>query len=134
MRTGYFKVHITEKVFQPLNISQHNVILIRITGHQTTRNTSNHLLNRHACRHQRHTGSACGCHRGGTVGLKSLGHGTDCIWEFLLGRKYRYQSSLCQRAMPNFTPSRPSAGLCLPYGIRREIIMMHITLIDLILI
>ncbi len=87
--TRYLKVHIAKEIFQTLNIREQYEIIIRIACHKTAGNTRYHLFNRHTCRHQRHTGSTGGSHGGRTVGFKSLGYGTNCIREFLLGRKYR---------------------------------------------
>ncbi len=134
MRTCHLKVHVAEKVFQPLDVCQHEVIIIRIPGHQAAGNSGNHLLNRYARSHQRHTRCTCGCHGCRAVGLKCLRYGADCIGKFLLGRKHRQQRALCQGSVPYLTPSRAPAGLCLSHRIRREVIMVHITFIYFILI
>ena len=60
---------------------------------------------------------------------KVLRYGTDRVRELLLGGKYRHQSLLRQRTVTDLTASRTSGRFCLAYGVGREIIMVHITLV-----
>ena len=88
-RTGHLEVHVAKEIFQPLDIGQQYKIIVRIACHQTAGNTRHHLFNRHARRHQGHTGRAGGSHGSGTVGLKGFRYGTDRVRELLLGGEYR---------------------------------------------
>ena len=130
MSTGNLKVHVTEEIFEALDIGKYKIIIIGITGNKTTGNTCNHILQRNTCCHQGHAGSTGRCHRGRTVGLKGLRNGTNCIRELFLGRKYRKQCTLSKSTMTNFTTSRSTARLGLTYRVGREIILMDITLLS----
>lgn len=44
MGTGYFKVHISEEIFQPLNIRKNDIIIIGFSRHETAGNAGNLLL------------------------------------------------------------------------------------------
>ncbi len=44
MGTCYLEVHISEEVFQALDIGQDDVIIIGVAGNQTAGDTSNRLL------------------------------------------------------------------------------------------
>ena len=134
MCTRHFKVHIAEKVFQSLNVCQQYEIIIRISCYKTTRNTRHHLLDRHTCRHQGHTGRTGGSHRSRAIGLKCLRYRADRIRELILGRQYRNQRSLRQSTMSDLSSARSTADLRLTYRIRREIVMMHISFTCYILI
>ena len=65
--TSHLEVHIAEEVLQPLDIRQHDIIVVRLAGHQTAGNTCNGRLDRHTCRHQRHRGCTDARLGGGTV-------------------------------------------------------------------
>ena len=130
----HFKIHISKEVFQPLNICKQHKIIIRFSGNQTTGNTCHHLFNRYTGSHQRHTGCTSGSHGSGSIRLKSLGNGPDCIRELLLTGKYRNQSSFSQSAMTDLSSSGSAGRFGLAYGIGREIIVMHISLAHFILI
>ena len=134
MSTGYLEVHIAEEIFQTLDIGQNQIIVVGISGHQTAGNTCNRLLDRYAGSHQRHCGRTDTCLRSRTIGFKSLRYSTDRIRELFLCRKYRDQRTLCQRSMSDFTASRSAGRLCLSYGIRRKIVLVHISLRNLKLI
>ena len=54
--TRYLEVHIAEEIFQTLNIGEQYEIVIRISCYKTAGNTRYHLLDRHTCCHQGHTG------------------------------------------------------------------------------
>ena len=134
MGSGHLEVHITEEVFQSLDICEYKIIIICISGNQTAGNTCYLLFNRNTCRHQGQCGCTDRCLGGGSVGFEGFGYGTDCIREFILCRQYRNQGLFRQCSMADFTASRSSGGLCFTYGIGREIIVMHISLIYFIFI
>ena len=50
--TCYLKVHITKEIFKSLNICKNDIIIICITCNKSTRNTSNHSLNRNTSCHK----------------------------------------------------------------------------------
>ena len=130
-RSGDLKVHIAEEIFQTLNIGQHQIILIRLSGNQTARDSGNRLLNRHTGSHQGHTGRTGGSHRCGTVGLHRLGNGTNRIRELFHGRKHRKKGTLCKSTMSDFSSSRSSRSLRLSYGVSREVVLVKIALLGL---
>ncbi len=132
--TGYLEIHIAKEIFQSLDIRQNDVIIIRLTGNQTTGNTCNCRLDRYTCCHQGHAGCTDTCLRSGTIGFKGLRYRTDCIWELFLTWQNRYQCTLSQRSMSDLTASRSSGRFRLTYGVAWEVIMMHISLGNRILI
>ncbi len=124
--TRYLEIHVTEEIFQSLNIRQQYKIIVRLSGHKSAGNACNHFSDRNTCRHQRHTGSTGGRHGSRTVRFKRLGYGTDRIRKFFLRRKHGKKRTLCKRAMTDLAASRSTADLRLPNGVGREIIMVHI--------
>ncbi len=126
--TGYLKVHIAKEVFQALDIGQYDIIVICISGHQTTGNTCYRTGNGHTCCHQGHGRCADRCLRCRTIGFKCLRYSTDCIWEYFLAWQYRQQCTLCQCAMSDLTTTRTTAWFGLTYRVGREVIVMHISL------
>ena len=70
--TAHLKVHVAEEIFQALDISQHKVIIIRVTGYQAAGDTGHHLFNRNAGRHQGQGGRTDACLGCGTVGFHCL--------------------------------------------------------------
>ena len=133
-RTSYLEVHVAEEVFQTLDIGQKYEIIVSLTSYQTAGNTCYHLLDRHTCCHQGHTGCTGRSHGSGTVGLKGLGYTADCIRELFLTRQYRNQSSLSQCTMTDLTTSRSSGRFGLSYRVAREVVMMHVSLAYFMLI
>ena len=121
MGSGHLEVHVSEEVLKSLDIRQHDIIVVRLSRHKAAGNACHLLLNRNARRHQGHGGRTDGRLRGGAVGFKGLGYGTDRVREFILGRKNRHQGLFCQRAVADLTSSRSSGGLGLSNGIGREL-------------
>ena len=52
MSSGYFEVHVSEEIFQTLNICQKNEIIIGLSCNKTTGNTCYHRFNWYTCRHK----------------------------------------------------------------------------------
>ena len=134
MGSANLKVHVSEEVFQSLDIRQNKVIIVCLSGHQSAGNSGHHALDGHACRHQGQRGSTDAGLGSGTVGFHGLGYGTDCVGEFLFAGKYRNKSTLCKGAMADFPASRSSGRLCLTDGEGRKVIMVHIPFAGFILI
>jgi len=83
MCTCNLKVHISEEVFQALDICQNDVIIICSTCYQTTGNTCNRFTDRYTCCHKRHSRCTDTCLRSRTVRFECLRYCTDCVREFL---------------------------------------------------
>ena len=128
MGTGYFKVHVSEEVLKSLDIRKYDIIIICITCYKTTGDTCYHGFDWYTCSHKCHTGCTGRCHGSRTVRLKCLGYRTDCIWEFLLRRKYCNKCFLSKCSVSNLTTSRATGYFCLTYRVCREIILMNISL------
>ena len=126
--TSHLKVHIAKEVFQTLDISQYDVIIIGLTGYQTTGDTGNGTLDGNTGSHQRQGRSTNGSLGSGTVTLHGLRYGTDSIRELFLGRQYRYQSLLSQSTVTDLTTSGTSGGLGLTYRVAGEVVVVHVSL------
>ena len=130
----HLKVHVSEKVFQTLDVGEDQIIIVAVSCHQSYRNTGYRRFDRHTCCHQRQrrcTDASLGC---GTIGFHDLRYGTDRIRELFFCRKHRYQCTFCQRSMSDLSSSRTSARSGLSYGIGRKIIVVHVALARLVLI
>ena len=130
MCTGYLEVHVAEEVLKALNIGKKDEIFIRIAGYQSAGDTCYLLLNRNTGIHQSHAGSTGARHGSRSVGFHGLGYAADCIRELFHGRKHRKQSPLCKSTMTDFTASRSSGNLGFTDRICREIVLMHVSLLD----
>jgi len=128
MCTGYFKVHISEEVFQSLDIGKNKIVIVCISSYKTCGNTGYCSFDRYSGCHKRHTGCAYACLWSRAVWFKCFRYCTDGIWKFGFAWKYREKSSFCQRTMSDLTSSRSSWRFCFTYRIWREIIMVHISL------
>ena len=125
--TSYLKVHVAEEVFETLDIGQYQIIIIGLACYQTAGDTCNRFFDRYTGSHQRHGGCTDTCLRSRTVGLESLGYGTDCVRELLLGRKHRNKGTFCQSSMADLTASRSAGWFRLAYRVGREVVLMHVT-------
>ena len=130
----HLKVHVSEEVFQSLDISEHQIVVIGVSGHQAAGDSCHRFLNRHARSHKGHAGRADRSLGGRAVGLEGLGYRADSVGEFRLGGKHRDQGSLRQGSMSDLPASRTSGGLGLSYGIGGEIVLMHVALAGLIFV
>ena len=61
MCTGYFKVHISEEVFQSLDIGKNKIVIVCISSYKTCGNTGYCSFDRYSGCHKRHTGCAYAC-------------------------------------------------------------------------
>lgn len=125
---GHLEIHITEEIFQSLNICQDKIIVVCISRHKSRRNSCHSRFDRYTRRHQRHTGCTHTGLRRGAVRLKSLRNSADRIGEFFLIRQHRKKRPLCQSAMADLAASRSSGRPRLSYRVGREVIMVHISL------
>ena len=57
--TCHLEVHIAEEVLKPLDVCKEYEILVLVTCHKTAADTGHLGLDRHACSHKSHAGSAC---------------------------------------------------------------------------
>ena len=126
--TGYLEVHISEEVFESLNICKYKIIIICITCNQSTWDSGYCSLDRYTCWHQWHRRCTYTCLRSRTIWFKCLRYSTDRIWEFCFAWKYRKQCTLCQCSMSDLTTSRSSGWLCLTYRVWWEVVVVHISL------
>src|SRR5699024_7907771 len=99
MCTCHLEIHVSEEVFQTLDICQYDVIVVCLSCYKSAGDTCYCALDRHTGCHQGHAGCADTCLRCGSVGLECLGYRTDCVREFFLRRKYRYEGTLSQCSM-----------------------------------
>ena len=128
--TGNLEVHIAEGVFGAENIGQglEDVLAVNIAGHEAHGDARNRGLQRHACGEQRQCGRAHGTHGGGTVGTNGFGDLTDGVRELFAVRQHRHESLLRQRTVADLTALRGTDATGLAGGIRRHLIVMHVTL------
>ena len=135
-RTSYLKVHIASKILCIHQICQHiclidivssNILTLLDIHHQPHRYTRHWPLQRHTGIHQRETTRTGRGHAGRTILRHDFRYRTNCIWEFLLSRKYWHQRTLSKISMPDFTAPRRTKSSYLTDSIGWCIIMMHIT-------
>ena len=122
----YLKVHIAQSILQALDIGQNGEVFAILN--QAHSYTSYRSLNGHACIHQGQSACANRAHGGGTIGFQNLGYQTNCIGEFFLRGNYGLQSTLSQCTVTDLATARAAQRLGFAYGIRREIIVVDVTL------
>ena len=124
------EVHIAECVFGTENIGQglEDVLAVNITGHEAHGDAGNRSLQRHACSEQRQGGGAHGTHGGGTVGTNGFGDLTDGVRELFTAWHHRHESLLGQSTVTDFTTLRGADTAGLTGGVRRHLIVVHVTL------
>ena len=105
-----------------------DVLAVDVTGHQAHGDARDRSLQRNACGEQGQRGGAHGTHGGGTVGTDSLGDLTDGVRELLAARQHRHESLLGEGAMADLTALRRTDATGLAGGIRRHLIVVHVTL------
>ncbi len=128
VRTGYLEVHISEEVLQTLDICQNDVIVISITGYQTTGNTCNHALIG--------TPAAIKDMQDAQVDAMEVepfdSNVSDTV-RIAYGNSSSDGStgikcSLSQCSVTDLTASRSSGWFGLAYRIGREVVLMHVSL------
>ena len=124
--TCNLEVHIAQSILQTLDISQNSEVFAILNKAHS--NAGNRSLNRNACIHQGQGACANRAHGGGTVGFQNLGYQTDCIRELLFGRNNRTQSALSQSTVTDFAAARAAQRFGFAYAVRREVVVMDITL------
>ena len=122
----YLKVHIAQSILQALDIGQNGEVFAILN--QAHSYTSYRSLNGHACIHQGQSACANRAHGGGTIGFQNFGYQTNCIGEFFLRGNYGLQSTLSQCTVTDLATARAAQRLGFAYGIRREIIVVDVTL------
>ena len=127
---GDLEVHVAEGIFGTEDIGQglEDVLAVDVTGHQAHGDARDRSLQRNACGEQGQRGGAHGTHGGGTVGTDSLGDLTDGVRELLAARQHRHESLLGEGAMADLTALRRTDATGLAGGIRRHLIVVHVTL------
>ena len=127
---GDLEVHVAEGIFGTEDIGQglEDVLAVDVTGHQAHGDARDRSLQRNACGEQGQRGGAHGTHGGGTVGTDGLGDLTDGVRELLAARQHRHESLLGEGAMADLTALRGTDATGLAGGIRRHLIVMHVTL------
>ena len=127
---GDLEVHVAEGIFGTEDIGQglEDVLAVDVTGHQAHGDARDRSLQRNACGEQGQRGGAHGTHGGGTVGTDGLGDLTDGVRELLAARQHRHESLLGEGAMADLTALRGTDATGLAGGIRRHLIVVHVTL------
>ena len=126
LRTANFKVHVAKEVFKTLNVGEDDDVIAFLD--KTHCNASDGSLDRHASIHQSEGRATGRSHGRRTVGFHDLGNYANSVRKFFLIRENRQERALSQGTMTDFTTLRCTHTTNLASAVRREVVLMHITL------
>ena len=123
---AHLEVHIAVEILHALNV-QHGHPAVAL-GDQAAGDAGNRCLDGHTGIHQSQGGTADGSLRGGAVGAQDLRDTADGVGELLQRGQHGNQSALCQCAVADLAAAGAAGCAGLADRIRREVIVMDVTL------
>src|SRR5699024_1052511 len=124
------EVHIAKGIFSAQNVSQSNepLFAINFTGDEPHGDTGDRSLQRNTRVVQRHGRSTYRTHRRRAIRAQSLRNLADGVWELLAGRNHWQQCAFGQCTVTNLATLRRTNATSLTRGVRREVVVVDVTL------